>query len=276
MSATERELSTRHGQELARAYELLESTNFATRLTDYAGKPIHGVLAQMPKPMRRAVDRAVERAIRECLEVALKSLKSAPKKRPSTRLASTLAGVAGGFGGLFGAASLPIELPVTTILMLRAIADIARHHGEDLSTIEGRLACVEVFAHGSNKSVGERAGGSERRPDVGYYASRAMLGRLANEASTFLLERGATRLAAPAVAALTGEVASRFGVVVWEKIAASAIPLAGAAGAATINVVFMNHFQSIARGHFMLRRLERIYGEDAIRSHYRRLRAAGD
>src|ERR1019366_5958290 len=134
MSGAEPELSPGHNQELARAHKLLESNNFATRLTDYAGKPIHGVLAQMPKPMRRAVDRAVERAIQECLKVALKSLNSEPKKRPSSRLASTLAGVAGGVGGLFGAASLPIELPVTTILMLRAIADIARHHGEDLST----------------------------------------------------------------------------------------------------------------------------------------------
>ncbi|MGA8170289.1 MAG: EcsC family protein, partial [Methylocystis sp.] len=112
------------------------------------------------------------------------------------------------------AASLPVELPVTTILMLRAIADIARLHGEDLSTIEGRLACVEVFAHGSGR-IGERASGSERRADVGYYASRAMLGRLANEASSLLLERGATSFAAPAMAALTGRVASRFGVVVW-------------------------------------------------------------
>ncbi len=275
MSGPEPELSPQHKQELARAHKLLESANFATCLTDYAGKPIHSVLQQMPKPLRRAVDRAVERAIQECLTVALKSLKPTPKKRPSMRLASALAGVAGGLGGLFGAASLPVELPVTTILMLRAIADIARRHGEDLSTIEGRLACVEVFAYGSSRSASEGAGSSSRA-DVGYYASRAMLGRLANEASSLLLERGAAKLAAPAVAALTGEVASRFGVVVWERVAASAIPLAGAAGAATINVVFMNHFQSIARGHFMLRRLERIYGEEAIRSHYRLLENAED
>ena len=73
------------------------------------------------------------------------------------------------------------------------------------------------------------------------------------------------------MAALTSEVATRFGVVVWERVAASAIPLAGAVGGAAINVVFMNHFQSIARGHFMLRRLERIYGEEAIRRHYHEL-----
>ena len=82
MSGAEPELSPGHKQELARAYKLLESNNFATRLTDYAGKPIHGVLAQMPKPMRRAVDRAVERAIQECLKVALKSLNSGPKNAP--------------------------------------------------------------------------------------------------------------------------------------------------------------------------------------------------
>ena len=89
MSGADPELPARHKQELARAYKLLESNNFATRLTDYAGKPIHGALARMPKPMRRTVDRAVERAIPERLKVALKSLKGAPKKRPSTWLAST-------------------------------------------------------------------------------------------------------------------------------------------------------------------------------------------
>jgi len=68
--------------------------------------------------------------------------------------------------GLLGAAALPVELPLTTIVMLRAIADIARHHGENLSTIEGRLACVEVFA------LGDR--GSNERMNLGYYASRAL------------------------------------------------------------------------------------------------------
>lgn len=272
MTAAGTQLSEAHRKELARARKLLEKDNLATRLADFAGKPLQSVLERAPLAVRRKVDAAIQRAIVESLNLAIRSLKDAPKRAPRQRLASVWAGVAGGFGGVFGAAALPVELPLTTVLMLRAIADIARHHGEDLSTIEGRLACVEVFAHGSARSR-DAAG---RRADVGYYASRAMLGRLANEASAFLMERGASRLAAPAVAALTAEVASRFGVVVWEKIAVSAVPLAGALGAATINVVFMNHFQSIARGHFMLRRLERIYGEEAIRAYYSRLSAADD
>jgi len=33
----------------------------------------------------------------------------------------------------------------------------------------------------------------------------------------------------------------------------------------------MNHFQKIARGHFMLRRLERIYGAERVRAEFSRL-----
>ena len=84
-------------------------------------------------------------------------------------------GISGGVSGFFGIAALPIELPVTTTLMLRAIADIARHHGEDLSTLEARLACVEVFALGAPQV-------DRRRTDLGYYASRALIGRLAADA----------------------------------------------------------------------------------------------
>ena len=67
---------------------------------------------------------------------------------------------------------------IQTIFILRAIADIARHHGENLSTIEGRLACVEVFALGEPETNG--------RMNLGYYASRALLSKFTKDASTFL------------------------------------------------------------------------------------------
>ncbi|MDH3252238.1 MAG: EcsC family protein, partial [Ignavibacteria bacterium] len=40
----------------------------------------------------------------------------------------------------------------------------------------------------------------------------------------------------------------------------------------TINLVFMSHFQDMARGHFTIRRLERSYGENLVRQEYERLR----
>jgi hypothetical protein len=53
-----------------------------------------------------------------------------------------------------------------------------------------------------------------------------------------------------------------------QKMAAVAVPVIGAASAATINVVFMDHFQEMARGHFVVRRLERKYGKEYIKAQY--------
>jgi hypothetical protein len=76
------------------------------------------------------------------------------------------------------------------------------------------------------------------------------------------------------VASLVGEIVSRLGLVVSDKVAAGAVPILGAVGGATVNVIFMDHFQRIARGHFTLRRLERSYGASNVRLHYTELAAA--
>jgi len=85
--------------------------------------------------------------------------------------------------------------------------------------------------------------------------------------------------ATPAYVALPDGVA-RYGVVVSEKTAAQALPLVGAAGGALVNALFMDHFQDVARGHFIVRRLEKIHGADPVAatvrlSRRRRGRSAG-
>jgi hypothetical protein len=35
-----------------------------------------------------------------------------------------------------------------------------------------------------------------------------------------------------------------------------------------VNYAFMEHFQDVARGHFTVRRLERLYGKETIRAEY--------
>ena len=176
--APEATLSPAHLEALRRALILLEQTSFATQLSEYAGRPANYVLRKMPKTINDRLNHIAEIAILKSLDVAIKSIKPASKRPPATKLSSLLAGISGGVGGFLGAAALPVELPLTTIVMLRAIADIARHHGENLSTIEGRLACVEVFA------LGDR--GSNERMNLGYYASRALLSKFTKDASTFL------------------------------------------------------------------------------------------
>jgi hypothetical protein len=249
-----------HQEALRRAIHNLENQDFAAQLADYAGKPIERVMRLMPKAATHRVNKVIEKAILNCLKVAISSIEPQSKAPPARRAASVLAGLSGGVSGFFGLAALPVELPLTTTLMLRAIADIARHHGEDLSTLDARLACVEVFALGAPRS--------ERRVDFGYYASRALLGRLTMEATQLFVERGAANLSAPVVGSLVTEVATRFGVVVSERSAASALPLLGAFGGATVNVLFMNHFQRVAQGHFAIRRLEREYGSAVVRRLY--------
>jgi hypothetical protein len=78
---------------------------------------------------------------------------------------------------------------------------------------------------------------------------------------------------APALIRLITLIAERYSVNVTEKAAAQMVPLIGAVGGATINTIFIDHFQSVARGHFAVRRLERKYGEAAVREKYRELAA---
>jgi hypothetical protein len=258
-----RALAPAHEKALALAVERLEFEGLAAKIGKHAGQPAQKLLSSLPRPATRALNAAIEAAMLKSLDLAIKSLDAQDRKKPMTRLTATFAGLSGGLAGLAGFAGLAVELPVTTLLMLRSIASIARHMGEDLNTLEARLACVAVFAFGGGL-------GAKPEAEVGYYASRALLGKLASDVSTLMVQRGGAA-ASPAMASFAGEVTTRFSATVWERAAASAAPLIGAMGGAALNVIFMNHFNGIAWSHFTIRGLERIYGEDFIREHYVRL-----
>jgi hypothetical protein len=245
---------------LAKAVQTLEHVDFAARVADITGEPITRAIRLMPASAARRLDRAVQTAVVNCLNTAIETLDDAPLSQPAKRRSAAFVGVTGGIGGAFGVLALPVELPVTTTIMLRSIADIARHEGEDLRDLGARLACLEVFALSS--------GGGALRGDVGYYATRAMIAKLTEDAIAQLLQRGAASTASPAVGALVSTIVNRFGLVVSDRLTASALPIIGAVGGATVNVLFINHFQSVAQAHFTVRRLERRHGPDAVRSRY--------
>jgi hypothetical protein len=257
-------LSRAHHQALARAVHTLENPNFAARIADYAGAPINRVVSMLPRPASAGLSKAVEAAMRKCLKTAIGSLDPAPRP-PATWFSTAIAGVTGGVSGFFGMPALVVELPLTTTIMLRAIADIARHNGEDLATLEARLACLQVFALGAR--------GAAVRGDLGYFAARALMTRLTGNAAAYVVERGAAELSGAMVNSLVAEIVSRFSIVVSDRVAASALPVVGAVGGATVNVIFMNHFQQVAQGHFTVRRLEREYGAETVRLHYAELAA---
>ena len=245
---------------LTSAVRQLENPNFAAKLADYAGTPVNRILSMLPKTVNRQISGMVRHAVMKGLDVAVDTLEEKPPPSPATKFSSFLAGVAGGLSGLFGFGALAIELPLTTTVMLRSIAEIARHEGEDLTTLEARLACLEVFAYGAKRA--------DETIDVGYYAARTLISKYTSDVAALFLERGAIDATAPVVSNLVTEIVSRFGVVVSDKFAAGAVPIIGALSGATVNVIFMDHFQKVAKGHFTLRRLERTYGSAHIRQHY--------
>jgi hypothetical protein len=254
-----------HRAALVQAVTALENPNLAARIADYAGAPVNRVLGLLPRAADAGLTKAVEAAMLHCLKTAIRTLKGRERRRPATFLSSMAAGVTGGVSGFVGIAALPVELPVTTTLMLRAIADIARDNGEDLSQLEPRLACLQVFALGG-RPTGVRS-------DVGYFAARALLTRVTGNAASYLVERGALELSGPMMNRFMAELVSRFSIVVSDRLAASALPVIGAIGGAAVNVIFMNHFQQIAKGHFTVRRLERRYGPELVRRHYAEIAA---
>lgn len=245
---------------LRSAVKSLEHPSLAARLTNIVGKPVELIGYALPAFASKAIASATSKGLEAALKVALRTLPRTPRAG-SQFFHRALATASGAAGGTFGLAALPVELPVSTVIMLRSIADIAQSEGENLSSPEAVLSCVEVFA------LGGRAGSADAS-ESGYFAVRGMLAKTVTEAARFVAERGVIKEGAPILLKFVTQVAARFGLVVTQKIAVQALPVVGALGGAAVNYAFIQHFQDIARGHFTVRRLERLYGEEKIRSEY--------
>jgi hypothetical protein len=250
--------------DLEGAVELLERPSFIARVSAFIGKPIEQAVDFLPGGASEQIQSTVRTGLERLLAVSVRTLD--PRARgPAATLKHTLGtGITGAIGGFFGAPALAVELPITTSILLRSIADVARSEGEDVLSVDTRLACLEVFALGGQST-------SDDASETGYFAVRAALARAMSEAARHLAERGFAREGAPVVARLIAAIASRFGAVVSEKVAVQSVPILGAIGGASINMLFARHFQDMARGHFTVRRLERNHGPEVVRREYRRI-----
>ncbi len=237
---------------------VLERESFVARVSALSGEPVTQLLKVLPSPVTRQINRAVQGAMQKALDLALYRLDSGLPE-PGEPIYKIASGVTGGVGGFFGLATLTVELPVTTTLMLRSIAGIARRHGEDLTNPASRLACLEVFALGPQDRNPEAPSA-----EASYFAVRSFLAKAVGEAADAMAQRAIAQRSTPAIVELVTAIGSRFGLVVSEKVAAGAIPIVGAVGAAAINLAFMDHFQKLANAHFAVRRLERRYGQPEV------------
>ena len=185
------ELQPEDLRDLEYALELVDSPGLIARLSDLIGSPIEAMLKRLPDGAARIIDAASSKALWAALKVAAGSL---PRHRASfvshDRRHRILSGISGAVGGAFGLPALGIELPVTTTLIMRSIAEIAQCEGEDLRDPAVGMACMEVFAFG-----GEQPG--DDATESGYFAVRAALARAVNEAAQYIGRQGSIREGAP-------------------------------------------------------------------------------
>ena len=243
---------------------LLENPGIAAKITNALGMPIEKGFRLLPRDWKEKVGEITQAALYKAVHAAVNTMKDIPGEESSEMLHKIAVAATGGIGGFFGLPALAVELPVSTAIMLRSIADIARSEGEYISDIDSRMACLEVFA----------LGGTSRRDDAsetGYFAVRAALAQSVTDAARHVAERGLAGKGSPALLRLIVQIAERFGIQVSQKAAAQAVPAIGAAGGALINTLFIDHFQDRARGHFIVRRLERKYGTETVKTAFNSL-----
>lgn len=257
-------MQTEDLEDLRVAKRKLESPSLAVELAALIGQPLEAGMKLLPKRFSGQVHAITQVALLRAIDVAVGSLDKKTKKGNREAMHRWLSAGSGALGGAVGLWSLPVEIPVSTTLVLRSIADIARDEGHDLARLDVRMACLEVFALGGASSKDNAAESS-------YWLIRGSLSKAFADATTHLAQRGMVVEGAPPLVRLAATLASRFSINIPAQAAAKAIPLISAATGAAINLLFMQHFQAMARGHFIVKRLEAKYDSETIQTIYRDL-----
>jgi hypothetical protein len=277
-------LSAEDREFLRAAADYLERPTFLMKIAALVGKPAEAILAALPRRAQDLVADASSKALTSALDWAVRSIPDgppaagssaaarSPQGRLSGQLHTAVTATTGAVGGFFGVAALPIELPATTIVMLRSIAKIAAQHGADLRDPVVRLQCLSVFSFGAPQI---------ETMESAYFTGRLGLALAVKDAAAFVSQHTAREVSeamakgsAPMLLRLINQIAGRFQVVVSEKVVAQAVPLVGAASGAMINAAFSEHFNTVARFHFGIVELEQKYGRPAIEAAYQSARLA--
>jgi len=264
------DLTPSEDQLLAEAAIFLSRPGVVAKSLSLIGKPVEAAHRSLPGFAKNFVAKASEKAIKQALKFALSSLPardavSSPSlARKSARGHQSMASFAGALSGFVGLPLLPLELPFTTVVILRGILDQAKHAGLDLDDPEIRLEALMVFAMSPGVAPSDDAIAS-------YFATRTAFSRLAQKAISYSAAMSARELVSsidkgtsPILLKLISQVAEKFQIQVSQKILAKGVPVAGAIGGGTINFAFSQFFITAAKYHFGIRALEKKYGNERV------------
>jgi len=258
------EISATEIASLKEAKEKLEHPSVLIELSNIVGKPIEKMYSLIPDKFQESIGKVTKNVLLKSLNMLVSNTSKSFDSRPNNMLHKVLVTGTGAAGGFFGLSALALELPVTTAIMLRSIMDIARSKGFNIDDTDTKLACLEVFALGGNSK-------SDDYSESAYYLIRGVLAKEVADASKYIFKKGIINESAPAIVSYISKIAARFGVIVSKEVAAKSIPVIGSVSGGAINLIFMNHFQKMAEGHFTVKYLENKYGKDEIMEIYKKL-----
>ena len=138
-------------QFIKEAKHFLEHSSFLTDFMNYVGKPVDIALEKLPSKARDAISRSTSKALQKALQWALMTIGEKAKGsrgRLLRNIHTAGAAVTGAVSGAFGMPALLVEIPITTMIMLRSIATTAAQNGENLADFHNSLKCIEVFTIG--------------------------------------------------------------------------------------------------------------------------------
>jgi len=246
------QLSLEDQQKLADAANILTRPGFTSKITKSVAQTAENTTRLLPEKLTKSLTGITQSALEKSLNGALLTLPSQKHHYPRKKTHQFLASISGAAGGAFGLPALAVELPISTTIMLRSIAEIARSQGENINSPATKLACLEVFALSQDITP-------KKNTETGYYAIRSLLAKSISDAASKLTAQELSKQSSPALVKLLKTIATRFSIPVSEKIVAQSIPVIGALGGASINLLFTRYFQEIAEAHFTVRYLEKKY-----------------
>ena len=260
---------------LMRAKASMQNLGWAIRNVNKIGNTVETGISYVPEKVLVKVEKITEKVLLQIIKANLLTIqKHKTFKKPSKTTYKSIVTGTGAVSGFFGASTgfgtaiFASEVAITTKFLMRTIMDVARSEGEDIYTLEGQMACLEVFAFGGDSK-------DDDGMEMSYYTTRMALNSALNNVSVASIKmgidslvKGAGTLGSNVVSNFLSKITTRLSLLISEKFLAQAVPIAGAIGGGGLNYVFVNHFQNMATAHFTIRRLERKYGEAEVKLVY--------
>lgn len=157
-------------------------------------------------------------------------------------------------GGVFGFFVLLVELLVMIMLIFCLVCDIVCSEGEDLMLVDMQLQCLVVFGMGGNLDK------QEEDVDFGYFVLCGVFVQVILKVLLDIMVKGIVVYSLVVVFKFVQMVVLCFLVQVIEQMVVKLILVIGVVFGVIVNMLFIDYFQQMVYGYFIVCWFECKYG----------------